>query len=270
MVAVPTTASALRVTLRGFVRTSALLVGLCAAFDGWAEAEEPTPPAKKVREATAEEVPPVVADLDQAAKKKKLEEVLPLLKKLEELKHKDFEKPLHKLLKHADAGVALRAAELLEERTYPESGKALWVASWGQSANDKRSLVRAKVLRALGRIGFALDKKQFDDVEKLWRGLQGTPNRAHAAILVDIAFYAEQVKEKRLARQLAESIDEPVAKDDGPTNPPASWWEEKWNMWNESKAAVHAAIKAMTGQDFDSTDKAKEWIRAHAADGFDW
>ena len=267
MVAVSTTASALRVTLRGLVRTSALLLGLCASDGG---AEEATPPAKKVREATAEEVPPVLADLEQAAKKKKLEEVLPLLKKLDELKHKDFEKPLHKLLKHGDAGVALRAAELLEERTYPESGKALWVASWGQSANDKRTTVRAKVLRALGRIGFALDKKQFDEVERLWRSLQATPNRGQAAILVDIAFYAEQAKEKRFARSLAEAIDEPVSKDDGPSNPPAEWWEEKWHLWTESKAAVHAAIKALTGQDFDSTEKAKVWIQAHGADGFDW
>lgn len=250
----------------------AVLAGFPALgdFPARAWAEEGTGTAKKVREATTEEVAPALLDLEAAAKKKKLDEVTPLLKKIEELKHPDFEKPLQKLLKHADAAVALRAAELLEERTYPESGKTLWVASWGQSANDKRSAVRAKVLRALGKIGFALDKKQYDELERLWRSVQGTPSRTQAPILVDIAVYVEAVKDKRFARQLAEAIDEPVSTDNGPTNPSAAWWEEKFNLWNESKVAVHGAIKALTGEDFDSTTKAKDWIRAHEKDGFSW
>jgi hypothetical protein len=248
----------------------ALLAGVLAAAPGPSSAEEAVPPPKKVREATPEEVPPIVADLDAAAKKKKLEEVLPLLKKIEELKHPDFEKPLHRLLKHGDAAVALRAAELLEERTYPTSGKALWAASWGNAANDRRATVRAKTLRALGRIAFTLDKKQYDEVDRLWRSLQGDPNRSQAPLLVDIAYYAEGAKEKRLARYLAEAIDEPVSTDDGPMNPPASWWEEKWHLWNESKAAVHKALKAMTGQDFDTTAKARDWIQAHEKEGFAW
>ena len=234
-------------------------------------ADEPPPAEKKVREATAEEVPPVVADLDAASKKKKPEEALPLLKKVEELKHPDFEKPLHKLLRHPDAGVALRAAELLEERTYPESGKAVWAASWGQAVNEKRTGVRAKALRALGKIGFKLDKKQFDDVQKLWRSVQGSADKSLAPLLVDIAAYAEATKDKRFARDLAEAIDKPEASNpNSPTNPPASWWEGKYYLWEGSRNEVHRALKAITGQDFDTTAKAKDWIEANKKDGFEW
>lgn len=233
-------------------------------------AEEPAEAPKPVREATAEEVPPVVADLEAAAKRKKAGEALALLAKVDGLKHREFEKPLQRLLKHAEAAVALRAAELLEERSYPESGKALWAASWGQAVNDKRILVKAKVLRALGRVAFTLDKRGFDEVEKLWRYVQSTPQRGNAPLLVDIAWYVEQVKDKRFARPLAEALDEPVSTSNDGTNPPASWWEEKWHLWNESKAGVHAALKALTGEDFPSTEKAKAWIEAHAKEGFAW
>lgn len=243
-----------------------LLAPLLLAAAARLPADEP----KKIREATAEEVPPILADLEAASRKKKPEEAVALLKRLDELKHREFEKPLQKLLRHAEAAVALKAAEYLEERTYPESGKAVWTASWGQAVNDKRQAVKAKALRALGVIGFALDKKQLDDVQRVWRALQGNPNRSQAPVLVDVAFYAEKAKDKRFVRDLATAIDEPVSTDAGPTNPPASWWEEKWNLWNESKAGVHAALKAITGQDFDTTAKAKEWVEAHAKDGYDW
>ena len=257
--------------MRRLLRIAALLASSAAlAGPSAAVADEPAAAPKKVREATAEELPPLLADLEAAGKKKKSADALALLAKLEELKHPELEKPLQKLLKHAEAAVALRAAELLEERTYPESGKALWAASWGQAANDTRPMVRARVLRALGRIGFALDKRAYDDVEKLWRQVQGTPQRGNAPILCDIAFFAEQLKDKRFARALAEALDEPVSTSNDASNPPAAWWEEKWHLWDGSKAAVHAALKALTGEDFASTEKAKEWIEAHAKEGFAW
>lgn len=253
---------------------AALLLGslLTAwAASGTLRAEGPSEAAPPLREATAEEAKPLVADLEAAAKRKKASEALALLAKLEGLKHADFEKPLQRLLKHAEAEVALKAAELLEDRSTPEGGKGLWAASWGQPVNEKRPAVRARALRAIGRLGVALDKRQADEVERMWRGLQGTPNRTQAPLLVDIAVYVERVKDKRFARQLAEAIDEPVSGDaNSPTNPPASYWEEKWHLWDASKAAVHAALKALTGQDFDSTEKARAWIESHAKDGFDW
>ena len=226
---------------------------------------------KPVREATAEELPALLVALEGASKKKKTSEALPLLKALDELKHVQLEKGLLKLLRHAEIAVALRAAELLEQRAYPAWAKGLWASAWGQAVNDKRPSVRVKVLRALARVGVTLDKQQFDDVERQWRWVVGNPMRGNAPQLVDMAFYVEQVKDKRWARWLGEWIDEPIATaPNSPSNPPASYWEEKWHLWNESKAAVHSALKALTGQDFDSTEQAREWIEAHPKDGFEW
>ena len=183
-----------------------------------------------------------------------------------------LEKPLLKLLRHAEIAVALRAAQLLDQRAYPGWAKGIWANSWAHAANDKRPSVRIKVLRALARVGVTLDKRQFDDVERDWRWLVGNPSRGNAPMLVDIAFYVELTKDKRWARWLAEMLDEP--RSDAPasdaSNPPAAWWEEKWHLWNESKAAIHTALKALTGQDFESTEKAREWIEAHPKDGFEW
>lgn len=224
----------------------------------------------EVTEASAEQLPVLLAAVEEAGKARKADEALRALQALRGLKHVQLEKGLLRLLKHAEPVVALRAAELLELRAYP-AWKGLWAASWGQAANDKRPAVRAKVLRALGRMGVVLDKKQYDEVEKQWRWTVGNPARTNVGQLVDIAFYAEQAKDKRFARWLAENIDEPVSTNPSdPNSPPASWWEERWHLWNESKAATHAAIKALTGQDFPSTAAAREWIEANRKQGFAW
>jgi hypothetical protein len=234
-------------------------------------AEEPAPAPETVVEATAEELPALIDAVEGAGKKKKASEALQLLAKIAGKKHPEIQKALQKLLKHVDPAVALRAAELLELRVYPDTGKALWAASWGQAANAKRPVVRAKVLRALAASGFTPDKRQGDEIEDLWRQIVSAPNRAQAPLLVDIATFIGATKSKRFARQLAEMLDEPVSTaPNSPTNPPASYWEELWNLWNESKAAVHAALKALTGVELDSTEKAKAWIEEHARDGFDW
>lgn len=245
-----------------------LVALLCSPCPGL-RAEEVVP-EQEVGEASAEQLPVLLQALEAAGKAKKAPEALEALGALAGLKHVQLEKGLLRLLRHAEPAVALRAAELLELRAYP-AWKGLWSASWGQAANDKRPAVRAKVLRAFARLGTLLDKKQLDEVEKQWRWTVGNPARANAPQLVDIAFYAEHVKDKRLARWLAENIDEPIATNPSdPNNPPASWWEERWHLWNESKGATHAAIKALTGQDFASTALAREWIEANRRQGFDW
>ena len=257
-------------------RVSAVLLGLllggATAFP--ARADEPPAPAppKTIREATAEELPPLLEKLKTAAKAKKVPEIIALLDALGERKHPEFEKPLQKFMSHAEPAVALHAAALLEERSYPGSGKALWAASWGQAVNDKRPTVRAKALRAIGRAAFVLDKRAFGDVESLWRQIKGTPNRTMALQLVDIAFYFETTKDKRLCRYLAEAIDDPT-----PTGgitaatPPAAIQEELYYLWAESKDAVHTALKAITGQEFESTENARSWFQEHEKDfGFAW
>jgi hypothetical protein len=238
-----------------------------------AAAEEAPAEKKRTREATPEEAAPLVKDLKTAAGKKKAAEALPLLEKIVELTHPDFEKPLVKLLTHPDAQVAIRAAELLEDRVGKDSGKSVWAAGWAHATNDKRLTVRSKSLRPLGKIGYVLDKRQYDDVESTWRSLTANnPRPDLVAVLVDIAYYFETSKDKRLCRLLAEELDEPVSTSpNSPTNPPAAWWEARWKVWKEAKPAAVAALKAITGHEFDSTEAAKKWFEENKKDfGFDW
>lgn len=251
-------------------RALALVLAAALGLPGPGVGADEAAAEAEVVEASAEQLPALLEALEAAAKAKKAPEALKALEALAGLKHAQLEKGMLRLLKHAEPAVALRAAELLELRAYP-AWKGLWAASWGQAANDKRPAVRAKVLRTFGRLGTLLDKKQVDEVEKQWRWTVGNPARTNAPQLVDIAFYVEQVRDKRFARWLAENLDEPIATNPSdPNNPPASWWEERWHLWNESKGATHAAIKALTGQDFASTALAREWIEANRRLGFDW
>jgi hypothetical protein len=253
-----------------------LLLGLLAPPLG-AEGPDPEePPATTaLHDATDEEAKPIVEGLKTAARKRKREDAMPLLDAVGALRHPEFERPLVQLLQHPDAAVARRAAELLEPRVGALDAKAataLWKAGWMHPLNDKRHAIQAKTLRILARGGVTLDRKQHDDVAKLWRRHLGNPEASVVGVLLDIAWYYEHTKDKRLCRLLAEELDEPQPADvNSPTNPPASWWEARWKAWKELKPAVVSALRSITGQEFDKTDEAKRWFKMNERTfGFSW
>jgi hypothetical protein len=56
-----------------------------------------------------------------------------------------------------------------------------------------------------------------------------------------------------------------------PSNPPASWWEQRWKMWKPVKAEVVEALEELTGESFKDTASAKAWFLANEKEfGFRW
>jgi hypothetical protein len=269
---VAATATAGRFRRHRAAAAAGLLLLLGAA--GSASPEEPKPGAapevEKEKPALAEigdvEAAPLVRGLEGARRAKTLEDALPALVAIDGKKHASFEGPLGKLLSHAVADVAVRAAAALGDRAGPKTGSLLWRSGWLAPANKKRPEVQAAVLQAMGRAGIELDAKQYDEVESLWRR---QPNARTVSLIAE--YFAAVKTDKRPLRLLAEALDEPIAGSvNSPSNPPASYWEARWKMWQATKPHVQAAIRAITGQNFETSAEAKAWFEANPKFGYRW
>jgi hypothetical protein len=172
-----------------------------------------------------------------------------------------------KLLSHPTGDVAARAAAALGERPGPKTAALLWKNGFLHAANDKRPDVQGTIVAAMGALGAELDPKQYDEVKSLWR------KASTAKALIGIADHFRLVKtDKRHLRLLSEALDEPIATDvNSGSNPPASYWETRWKLWKATKPAIQEAIKAVTGQTFETSADAKAWFRANERTfGFVW
>lgn len=219
--------------------------------------------------AEAERAKELADALKKASKKKDAGDILPALEKIDGLRDESFEKPLLKLMNHENGTVAVRATELLEERRNEKLLKKMW-KNLRHKNNDKRYIVRAIVYRAQGREE-PLDKKQWKELERDFRWMVGNPQAHFADPVIAICRYAELSGDKRMARMLAEQLDEPMATNpNDPNNPPAEWWERRHNMWRPTKAPAATALKTLTGEEFQTTEAAKAWIEANEDAGFEW
>ncbi len=229
-------------------------------------AEQPAAPMKAL---TAAEAAPLLGRLKDALKAKTAEDAVAAVDALKGATHPDFEAALSRLLASPFSEAAAKAAEAIGARADPKAvaktAGVLW-KGYLLSANAKRPEVKGAIFAALGAAKAPLDAKQYDEAESLWR------LATCAEALTGVALYFERFQtDKRPCRLLALWLDEPKATNvnDG-TNPPASYWEARWKLWDKTKSAAVAALKAITGQRFDSTEEAKAWFKANPKFGFDW
>jgi hypothetical protein len=248
-----------------------LQVALAAAAD-----EMPPPAGAAMGETKAKEPPkpisdaeaaPLVEGLKKAAKAKAIEDALRALDAVEGKANPQFEAPLVKFLSHSFGEVAARAAHALAERAGPKTGATLWKSGFQHSANLRRPETQAGILAAMGKVGAALDAKQYEDVVGLWRRATTPKTR------IGIASYFAAVKtDKRPLRLLAEALDEPPPQDpNAASTPPLPVLQAAWRLWKEALPAVEDAIRAITGQTFHTTDQARTWFKANEKTfGFVW
>ncbi len=236
-----------------------------------AEAEEDD----ELEEPSAEEARKLSTALKKVAKKKKTKEIMPALDAIEDYKHESFEKPLLKMLSHQNGEVAMRVAEMLCPRAHDKLMKGIWKAYMAKP-NKKRYGVKGKILLIYADKEIKLDAKQFKEVESDWRWMNGNPQKEFGEHLLDYCAYIEATADPRLFRRMAEELSEPgtdIAVN-SPSNPPAEWWERKWNMWKLMKPGLVSALKAITEHEFDTTAEAKAWFEANEKTakkaGIDW
>jgi hypothetical protein len=263
-----------------FVALLAFLAFLAPCFA--ARAEEEAPAGEEPAEEATEERPLRVAETDEArtlldalkkvARKKNSTDVMPALEALAGVHHESFEKTLLKLVEHESSIVALKAAEMWAGRVNEKTAKKLFSAGWSK-VNDKRFPVKGKVLLALAAAGYVLDAKQYKEVERDWRWMLGNPDEAFAPALSDVCGYFERTKDKRHCRWMAEELDDPCANVNAadPNTQPLEWQERRWKMWKPTKPAAVRALKAITGQEFDKVEAARQWFEENEKTfGFKW
>jgi hypothetical protein len=77
-----------------------------------------------------------------------------------------------------------------------------------------------------------------------------------------VAQFFGKHKERAVVKLLIEHLDEPApANVDDPSNPPASYWEERWKAWKLWVEDVRLALREITGQTFENSKQAREWLK---------
>lgn len=226
---------------------------------------KPAEAAPKLRALTDAEVAPLLEGLKKALKAKVLSEAAPALDALAGVTHPDLEPALAKLLGHNLADVAARAARAMGERAGDKTAATLWKA-WASPANERRVDVRAAILDAFATMKAPLDPKQYAQVERLF-----TDAASPAAMDAVTRYFAAVATDKRPCKALALWLDEPSPANvhDG-SNPPKEWWEARWKLWTKTRPGAVAALKAITGQEFESSEQARAWFAANRAFGVRW
>lgn len=224
------------------------------------------PPEDKARD--------LIKTLEKAAKKRKPEEILPALAAIEAYTHEDFLKPLLKLARHTEREVALRAVALLEWRARDKKTLGKLLRAYDNKLNKRRYVLKGVIWRTFARAGQELARSEYRDFEKDWRWMWGNPDKKYADGAVAFAEAVALGKEKRAFRSLAEHLTNPNDRAidvHSPTNPSADWHERYFYMWQPARQALVNALKALSGQEFQTTEQAKAWAEEHGkANDIEW
>lgn len=226
---------------------------------------KPAEAAPALRTLTDAEAAPLLEGLKKALKAKVLSEAAPALDALAGVTHPELEPALARLLGHNLADVAARAARALGERAGDKTAATLWKA-WSSPANERRVDVRAAILDALATMKAPLDPKQYAQVERLF-----TDAASPVAMDAVTRYFTVVATDKRPCKAFALWLDEPSPANvhDG-SNPPKEWWEARWKLWTKTRPGAVAALKAITGQEFESSEQARAWFAANRAFGVRW
>ena len=114
----------------------------------------------------------------------------------------------------------------------------------GQPRPGQRVLQQRREAHRRRPVRRDLDNKDFPGVQKAIIELAGNQ------------------KELAAINLLLQHMDEPqpVFVDD-PNNPPADYWERRWNNWEVWRLAVRETLYQITGQRFTKSKEARSWIQ---------
>lgn len=186
-----------------------------------------------------------------------------LLQRLGNYDHPEILKAASKYLRHKDHPVAVAAAVACARQATAKdkAGNALLK----QLKKDKRPYVVCALLIGMGKLGFAHKTAVKEALKCYDRDTKETHKAA--------ARYFGYIKYKPAFKRLASHLDEPIPENpDDPTNPPASWWKERWHEWESNvKYTRWALAQLVPGETFDSEEEAKQWALSRGGEhGIEW
>lgn len=172
---------------------------------------------------------------------------------------------LEQLEREREERAQIAAANLLANFPDAKTGALLLRAMKDKELRKEKPKVMAAVIETLGRIRYERATgeieghlKRFDD--------------KHVMRACVRYFGWIETRDKGVVRLLCEQLDPPEPADpNSPSNPPASYWAARWEIWDFVRRDVSWALKRITGQVFQPAEgqakgdsqKALEWIREH-------
>jgi hypothetical protein len=237
------------------------------------------PPEEKAKKKTAAELDipdpgtaiedPSVAKQEVARFDKEMKEAPSAEKEVEILArfgnwdHPDVLKAAAKHMKDKERDVAVAAIVVVarQGKSKDAAGRALM----GVLKTEKRTDVVCAAIVGLGKVG--CDNKVA--VNEVMKYFQRDTKETHKAA----TRYLGYIKHKPAFRQLAERLDEPRPKNpNDPTNPPESYWKERWQEWDGNVQYTRWALAQMVpGETFEVMVEAKEWAEKHGKQhGIEW
>lgn len=186
-----------------------------------------------------------------------------LLARLGNWDHPDILKAAARYMKDKERDVAVAAIVTIarQGKSKEAAGKTLL----GLLKTEKRTDLVCAAIVGMGKLGFD-NKAAIKEAQSLF---QKDTKETHKAATRYFGF----IKWKPAFRQIAEKLDEPVAKNpNDPNNPPASYWKERWEEWNGNVAYTRWALaQIVPGETFELTAEAKEWAEKHGKEhGIEW
>ncbi len=213
------------------------------------------------RAVAASEVARFQTAMKEAKRKKDEDKKVELLMKLGEKDHPVIYKEATKWLKDKNHKVATAAVIVIGRQKSSAKKAGPYLAKY--MGREKRTDPRCAAIVALGVLNY---KRAYKDVMKQFRKSRTEPHKAAAR-------YFGYTKAKQAFRILAEELDEPrPSNPNDPDNPPASYWEERWNQWKANEPAIRWALaQFVEGESFETTAEAKQWAESEGKKhGIEW
>lgn len=155
-------------------------------------------------------------------------------------------------VKDRDLAPRLLAIKGLEKQDPKLAGRHLWSAFQAGPNYDNEKARRA-IMESLLVVGHCPPFKE------LTRGADRGSKEELKAICALLRFH----RDLESVEFLAERLDMPQPEDvDSPTNPPASYWQEKVEVWTHCIETIHLSLRHLTGRDFAESKEIRAWRKS--------
>jgi hypothetical protein len=263
----------LRILSLAVVATAVLLF----PFSAMAGTEPVEPETPTVLDANEDEVAKVMEAVAKAKADKDDKLLLSCLMSMETHRADEFMPVISDCIGHKDEKLqtaALSVAASHEMRD--ESKRVLKILKKakkkrkgkGKGAGDVSGSIAAAAIDYLARL--AIEGADDEVTEHLTR-LFLVETRMQASYAPDLVraavHYLGQMKTKAAVPQLVEMVREPYPENpNAASNPPASYWEARYKIWQASEGWVRWALKEITDKEFRTHREWAAWAAANAKD----
>ena len=107
---------------------------------------------------------------------------------------------------------------------------------------------------------------QFDN-KQVMKELEGEFKKVVSSeIMKECVRYFGDLKKAEMVRWMIDWVEAPQpASVNSPSNPPASYWERLWKIWEKIKEPVRTALINITGQDYPTERQWRVWLESDQA-----